>query len=121
MGDCVPYALHVAGGVSFEDACAEMAKRGWTMDRGATTIEGWVGAKNLGIHLMHPADMSLRDMTLGQFLKACDQSATYIVVVKSHWLAVIRGKIVERPQTHKRHKVEMCYEVSDSETPILSL
>lgn len=114
MGDCVPYAIHIATGEDL-DTVKELAKgRDWDPERGMNGIAAWCLLRDMGYQIS--SMKSGGRATLKRFLPTLDPKKVYIISVTEHWFAVRNGEVFDKANSHPRCEVGYYIEV---DVPIL--
>jgi hypothetical protein len=111
-GGCVPYAISQAGEVSIARALEACRKYGWTETAGMRTENGLAAARECGLDLARALQSSAAGKyTLRKLFNWLSPENSYIVSIRGHWLAYVRGENRDQAETHLRAEVLDCWEV----------
>ena len=114
MGDCVPYAIHIATGQALSTVKEMAEQRGWEINSGMNEVAAWCMLRDMGVRVS-PMIRPHQRTTVKQFLSTIDVSKTYIISVRDHWFAVRKGHRFDKARTHPRTVVSAFIEVQDQQ------
>ena len=117
-GACVPFAISKACGIGFADVLKVCEKHGWS-ETGMNQSKAVVAARELGFDLVwlgrHGVG-SETPPTLKRLLGELPANRNYVVGVKDHWLALVRGQIIDNDtNSTPARKVLELYEVKPAQ------
>ncbi len=111
---CVPYAISKACGIDFAVVLQVCAKHGWS-ETGMNQSRAVAAARELGFDLVWTTGHGVGSgsaPTLKRLLAELPANRNYVVGVKGHWLALVRGRIVDNDtNSTPARKVLELYEV----------
>jgi hypothetical protein len=115
VGGCVPFAISKACGLAFSDVQEVCQRHGWSNHQGMAPAKAVIAARELGFDLMRQNRSgagTANAPTLKRLLADLPHDRNYIAGVKDHWLALVRGVIVDNDtQSGPGRKVLELYEV----------
>lgn len=97
-GGCVPFAISKACGLAFFDVLEVCQRHGWSNRHGMATAKAVIAAGELGFALIQQNRSGVGTAnapTLKRLLADLPRDRNYIAGVKGHWLALVRGVIVD--------------------------
>lgn len=114
-GGCVPFAISKACGLAFFDVLEVCRRHGWSNRHGMATAKAVIAAGELGFALIRQNRCGVGTAnapTLKRLLAELPHDRNYIAGVKGHWLALVRGVIVDNDtNSGPGKKVMELYEV----------
>ncbi|WP_334043638.1 hypothetical protein [Burkholderia ambifaria] len=109
---CVPYALSQAGALPIDQVLEVCRECGWIEGNGIESDSGLEAARRLGIELTPCRNERVAGtLTLRRLFDQLSPAKSYIVAVRGHWLAFVRGENRDQSDTHLRSEVIECWEV----------
>ena len=118
VGACVPFAISKACGLPFARVLKVCEEHGWC-DTGMAQSKAVVAARELGYDLVWHGRHGVgtpAPPTLKSLLAELPRNRNYVVGVKSHWLALVGGKIVDNDtNSGPARKVLELYEVRSAQ------
>lgn len=110
---CVPYTISQVGGFTMEKALEVCRERGWTEQHGMHDYDGLAAARALGLTVtMFPLRGIDGKPTLRRVMDILSPTKNYIIGIKGHWLAVVRGENRDQGGNSLRVEVLNCWEVT---------
>ncbi len=97
-GGCVPFSISKACGIDFGTVLTVCKKYGWNPANGMYSNHALVAARELGYELKWLGQFgtdSQKPPTLKQVIASLHEDRNYVIGVKNHWLAFVKGCVVD--------------------------